>query len=204
MIGRTSVLRLGEYIIWRASRHLPMGLAEEREREWTAELPFIVDDEDVRLGVHRMAKALRFAVGQHLTVHRHPDAVHGYGPAALSVILGASSPLLGILEALLLMLRTLLYVIWVAIGGLIFSPLGALPASLVGGVICVVGVLSGHLSGAETVTVLAICAAAGGLVAGVAGGTKFGRVARGRVPRWSVMGARQQPERAHKKRARAR
>jgi hypothetical protein len=62
MATRPVTRRIAEYLIFRASRHLPGDAREERYREWVAELPAILTDPDVRL-VRRQARALRFAAG---------------------------------------------------------------------------------------------------------------------------------------------
>jgi hypothetical protein len=57
------LLRIGEYLIARACRHLPAGARDERYREWAAELPAILDDPDVRPAARRAARMLRYAAG---------------------------------------------------------------------------------------------------------------------------------------------
>jgi hypothetical protein len=158
MNGRLT-LHLSEYIIWRASRHLPADIAVERYREWIAELPHIVGDKDVRPQLLRVAMALAFAVDQHRTVHRHPEATHySWSDAA---------------DGLVLALQLIFYTVKVVIGVIIYSPLGFVPGALLGGVICVVGVFTGHLSGAGPSVVLLWSAGAGGLVAGLVKGRRF-------------------------------
>jgi hypothetical protein len=61
--GSPAVQRLAEYLIGRACRRLPGDARDERYREWTAELPAILRDPDIRLPLVRMAHALRFAAG---------------------------------------------------------------------------------------------------------------------------------------------
>jgi hypothetical protein len=55
--------RLAAYLIRRACRRLPQDIRGELIREWTAELPAILDDPDIRLAPLRTARALRFAAG---------------------------------------------------------------------------------------------------------------------------------------------
>jgi hypothetical protein len=55
--------RIAEYVIRRACRRLPADMRDERYREWTAELPAIMHDDDVRLGLLHAARALRYAAG---------------------------------------------------------------------------------------------------------------------------------------------
>ena len=63
MRGERRLLRTGEYLIARASRHLPAGARDERYREWVAELPAILQDPDVRPAARRAARMLRYASG---------------------------------------------------------------------------------------------------------------------------------------------
>jgi Phospholipase_D-nuclease N-terminal len=55
--------RLAEHLIARACRRLPGEAADERYREWAAELPVILSDSDVGSGMRRSARALRYAAG---------------------------------------------------------------------------------------------------------------------------------------------
>jgi DivIVA domain-containing protein len=57
------LLRIGEYLIARACRHLPAEARDERYREWVAELPAILQDPDVRPAARRAARMLRYASG---------------------------------------------------------------------------------------------------------------------------------------------
>jgi len=57
------LLRIGEYLIARACRHLPAGARDERYREWVAELPAILRDPGVRSAARRAARMLRYASG---------------------------------------------------------------------------------------------------------------------------------------------
>ena len=63
MRGERRLLRIGEYLIARACRHLPAGARDERYREWVAELPAILQDPDVRPAARRAARMLRYASG---------------------------------------------------------------------------------------------------------------------------------------------
>jgi DivIVA domain-containing protein len=63
MRGERRLLRIGEYLIARACRHLPTEARDERYREWVAELPAILRDPDVRPAVRRAARMLRYASG---------------------------------------------------------------------------------------------------------------------------------------------
>jgi DivIVA domain-containing protein len=63
MRGERRLLRIGEYLIARACRHLPAGARDERYREWVAELPVILEDPGVRPAARRAARMLRYASG---------------------------------------------------------------------------------------------------------------------------------------------
>jgi DivIVA domain-containing protein len=63
MRGERRLLRIGEYLIARACRHLPAEARDERYREWVAELPAILRDPGVRPAAHRAARMLRYASG---------------------------------------------------------------------------------------------------------------------------------------------
>ena len=69
--------RLAEWLIGRACRHLPAGVRDERCREWTAELPAVLADPDVRSGWPRSARALRFAAGTIRTARRQHGVFRG-------------------------------------------------------------------------------------------------------------------------------
>lgn len=62
MTGR--VLRASEWLIWRACWGLPDSIRDERYCEWTAELPHILHDSEVRFALHRALNTLMFAADQ--------------------------------------------------------------------------------------------------------------------------------------------
>jgi len=62
--------RMAEYLIGRACRRLPGEARDERCREWTAELPAILNDPGVRVPLLRTARALFFAAGISRTTRR--------------------------------------------------------------------------------------------------------------------------------------
>jgi DivIVA domain-containing protein len=63
MRGERRLLRIGEYLIACACRHLPAEARDERYREWVAELPAILRDPGVRPAARRAARMLRYASG---------------------------------------------------------------------------------------------------------------------------------------------
>ena len=62
MTGR--VLQASEWLIWRACWGLPDSIRDERYWEWTAELPHILHDSEVRFALHRVLNTLMFAADQ--------------------------------------------------------------------------------------------------------------------------------------------
>ncbi|QYC43119.1 hypothetical protein Nocox_27615 [Nonomuraea coxensis DSM 45129] len=70
MVLRTSALRLGKRLIRSACLSLPVELATDYYREWTAELPAILDDRDVRRPAVRIVRALAYAADQHRSVRK--------------------------------------------------------------------------------------------------------------------------------------
>jgi DivIVA domain-containing protein len=88
MRGERRLLRIGEYLIARACRHLPAGARDERYREWVAELPAILQDPGVRPTARRAARMLRYASG---TI-RGTALTPGSARRAMTRIAGAAAP----------------------------------------------------------------------------------------------------------------
>jgi hypothetical protein len=61
MRGERRLLRLGEYLVGRACQALPPAAREERYREWTAELPAILHDPQIRPAPRRAVRMLGYA-----------------------------------------------------------------------------------------------------------------------------------------------
>jgi Phospholipase_D-nuclease N-terminal len=57
------VQRIAEWLIYAACRRLPADVRAERGREWAAELPAILDDQDIRPSFLRALGALSFCAG---------------------------------------------------------------------------------------------------------------------------------------------
>jgi hypothetical protein len=55
------LLRAGEYLVGRSCRYLPSPIRDERYREWTAELPAILNDPGTRPAVRRAVRMLCYA-----------------------------------------------------------------------------------------------------------------------------------------------
>jgi DivIVA domain-containing protein len=86
MRGEGRLLRIGEYLISRACRHLPAEARDERYREWVAELPAILRDPGVRPAARRAARMLGYACGTIRGTALTPSGVrrwlaHTYGKA---------------------------------------------------------------------------------------------------------------------------
>jgi DivIVA domain-containing protein len=100
MRGERRLLRIGEYLIARACRHLPAEARDERYREWVAELPAILRDPGVRPAVRRAARMLRYASGTIRGTALTPGSArhvmaHTAEAAALFIITGLMDYLLG-------------------------------------------------------------------------------------------------------------
>jgi len=63
MKGQRGLLRLGDHLIGVACRRIPAKTREDRYREWTAELPAILDDPDIRFAFRRSVRMLRYSAG---------------------------------------------------------------------------------------------------------------------------------------------
>jgi hypothetical protein len=61
MRGERALLRIGEYLVGRACRHLPRKIREDRYREWAAELPAILHDPEIRFAPRRAVRMLGYA-----------------------------------------------------------------------------------------------------------------------------------------------
>jgi hypothetical protein len=61
MRAERALLRTGEYLVGRACRRLPSKTRDQRYREWTAELPAILHDPEVRLAPFRAVRMLGYA-----------------------------------------------------------------------------------------------------------------------------------------------
>jgi Phospholipase_D-nuclease N-terminal len=70
MSARMGVQRIAEGLIRASCRRLPEDVRAERFREWSAELPAILDDESVRPGFMRSLRALGYAAGIAATTRR--------------------------------------------------------------------------------------------------------------------------------------
>ena len=79
MSRRPPAQRIAEHLIRRACRHLPGDTRDERCREWTAELPAILHDRDVRVPILRSARTLSYAIGI-VRSTRHPRGTAGIYP----------------------------------------------------------------------------------------------------------------------------
>src|ERR1700722_5590457 len=72
MKGERTLLRIGGYLVGRACQRLPRKIRDDRCREWTAELPAILHDPEVRLGSHRALRMLCYAADTNRGTARAP------------------------------------------------------------------------------------------------------------------------------------
>jgi DivIVA domain-containing protein len=86
--GERSLLRIGGSLIGLASRLLPGGIRDERRREWTAELPAILEDPDTRLAAHRAARMLGYAAGAVWGSALKAGGARGRLTAVMAVVVG--------------------------------------------------------------------------------------------------------------------
>jgi DivIVA domain-containing protein len=86
--GERRLLRIGEYLIGRASRLLPAEIRDERRREWMAELPAILRDPDTRLAAHRAARMLGYAAGAVWGTALAAGGARGRLTAVMAVVAG--------------------------------------------------------------------------------------------------------------------
>src|SRR5581483_4588881 len=61
MKGERWLLRVGEFLVSRAVRHLPAAARDARYQEWAAELPIILGDQEIKPTAARAARMLWFA-----------------------------------------------------------------------------------------------------------------------------------------------
>lgn len=73
MSSHSRVQDLAKYLILRACRRLPYDIRNERYREWTAELPAILDDPGIRFPGRRVARALLYAADHYRGARKLPQ-----------------------------------------------------------------------------------------------------------------------------------
>lgn len=124
MNGKRPVLRVGEYLVGRASRYLPRSTREQRHQEWSAELPVILDDPGVRPAARRAVRMLWFAadtlrgaaVARYTAGGRHVNPNPAQKPAGDRVAREALLALLAVL-ALPVLFGLCGYLIYAAVSG---------------------------------------------------------------------------------------
>jgi hypothetical protein len=72
MTSRPPAQRIAEHVLRRACSRLPGDIRDDRYREWAAELPAVIDDQSIRAGCLRSARALRYALGIARSTRRLP------------------------------------------------------------------------------------------------------------------------------------
>ncbi len=78
------VQRICQRLIGAACRRLPEDMRAERYREWAAELPAILNDQNIRPGFRRAVRALAYSAGLAWTARRLSRAGGDARPAATS------------------------------------------------------------------------------------------------------------------------
>jgi hypothetical protein len=82
------LLRVGEYLVGRACRGLPRKTRKDRYREWTAELPVILHDPEIRFAPRRAVRMLSYAADTLRGAARTPGRVRRRPPAPYACLLG--------------------------------------------------------------------------------------------------------------------
>jgi hypothetical protein len=101
MRGERWLLRLGEFLVGRAARHLPAAVRVERCREWAAELPVILDDPEIKTAAARAARMLWFAADTVRGAALGPGPARRVGAHRGSASMGKDARWLGVGVALL-------------------------------------------------------------------------------------------------------
>jgi hypothetical protein len=83
-----ALLRVGEYLVDRACRGLPRKTRKDRYREWTAELPAILHDPEVRFAPRRAVRMLAYAADTLRGAARIPGRPRRRPPAPMALVLG--------------------------------------------------------------------------------------------------------------------
>jgi hypothetical protein len=91
MRAERALLRTGEYLVGRACRRLPRKSRDQRYREWTAELPAILHDPEIRLALGRAVRMLAYAADTLRATALTPGPARRHPGPAMTVILGLLS-----------------------------------------------------------------------------------------------------------------
>jgi hypothetical protein len=101
MRGERWLLRMGEFLVGRAARHLPAAARVERYQEWAAELPVILGDPEIKPAAARAARMLWFAADTLRGAALGPGPVRRGGAHRGSADVGKDARWLGVGAALL-------------------------------------------------------------------------------------------------------
>jgi hypothetical protein len=88
MRAERALLRVGEYLVRGACRRLPREVRDDRRREWTAELPAILHDPEVRLAPVRAIRMLGYAADTVRGTLLSPGRTERRPAARSSILLG--------------------------------------------------------------------------------------------------------------------
>jgi hypothetical protein len=111
MRGERWLLRMGEFLVGRAARHLPTAARVERYQEWAAELPVILGDPEIKPAAARAARMLWFAADTLRGAALGPGPARRGGAHRGSASMGKDARWLGVGVALLTGLAVLLAIL---------------------------------------------------------------------------------------------
>jgi hypothetical protein len=111
MRGERWLLRMGEFLVGRAARHLPAAARVERYQEWAAELPVILGDPEIKRAAARAARMLWFAADTLRGAALRPGPARRGGAHRGSASMGKDARWLGVGAALLTGLAVLLAIL---------------------------------------------------------------------------------------------
>lgn len=111
MRGERWLLRMGEFLVGWAARHLPAAARVERYQEWAAELPVILGDPEIKPAAARAARMLWFAADTLRGAALGPGPARRGGAHRGSASMAKDARWLGVGAALLTGLAVLLAIL---------------------------------------------------------------------------------------------
>jgi hypothetical protein len=112
MRGERWLLRVGEFLVGRAARHLPAAARDQRYQEWAAELPAILGDPEIKPAAARAGRMLGPAPARHRGAHRGAAGKNGVLKSARWLGVG-----FGLLVALAVLLAIQAFLVYQIIFG---------------------------------------------------------------------------------------